>query len=71
MKMAPEIAKGLLWGKFSQAENHHLEKSCLEMTQVSFGSYNSFVIIATRRIKYLGVYLPKETKDIYIETIKH
>ena len=27
--------------------------------------------IATKRIKYLGVYLPKETKDLYIETIKH
>ena len=26
--------------------------------------------IATKRIKYLGVYLPKETKDLYI-TIKH
>ena len=23
--------------------------------------------IATKRIKYLGVYLPKETKDLYIE----
>ena len=22
--------------------------------------------IATKRIKYLGVYLPKETKDLYI-----
>ena len=28
--------------------------------------------IATKTIKYLGVYLPKETKDIYIyKTIKH
>ena len=26
--------------------------------------------IATRRIKYLGVYLPKETKDLYIENYK-
>ena len=26
--------------------------------------------IATKRIKYLGIYLPKETKDLYIETIK-
>ena len=24
-----------------------------------------------KRIKYLGIYLPKETKDLYIETIKH
>ena len=28
--------------------------------------------IATKRIKYLGVYLPKETKDLYIKkNIKH
>ena len=26
--------------------------------------------IATRRIKYLGIYLPKETKDLYIENCK-
>ena len=26
--------------------------------------------IATKRIKYLGVYLPKETKDLYIENHK-
>ena len=26
--------------------------------------------IATKRIKYLGIYLPKETKDIYIENHK-
>ena len=26
--------------------------------------------IATRRIKYLGVYLPKKTKDLYIENYK-
>ena len=26
--------------------------------------------IATKRIKYLGVYLPKETKDLYIEYYK-
>ena len=27
--------------------------------------------IATKRIKYLGIYLPKETKYLYIETINH
>ena len=27
--------------------------------------------IATKRIKYIGIYLPKKTKDLYIETIKH
>ena len=26
--------------------------------------------IATKRIKYLGTYLPKETKDLYIENYK-
>ena len=26
--------------------------------------------IPTKRIKYLGVYLPKETKDLYIENYK-
>ena len=26
--------------------------------------------IATRRIKYLGINLPKETKDLYIENYK-
>ena len=28
------------------------------------------ITIATKRIKYLGVYLPKETKDLYIENYK-
>ena len=27
-------------------------------------------IIATKRIKYLGIYLPRETKDLYIENYK-
>ena len=27
--------------------------------------------IATKRIKYLGINLPKETKDLYIKTIEH
>ena len=26
--------------------------------------------IATKRIKYLGIYLPKENKDLYIENYK-
>ena len=26
--------------------------------------------IATKRIKYFGIYLPKETKDLYIENYK-
>ena len=28
------------------------------------------LIIATKRIKYLGIYQPKETKDLYIENYK-
>ena len=31
--------------------------------------YKQFTI-ATKRIKYLGIYLPKETKDLYIENYK-
>ena len=27
--------------------------------------------IAMKRIKYLGIYLPKETKDLYIENYKN
>ena len=27
--------------------------------------------IATKRIKYLGIYLPKETKDLYIKNYKN
>ena len=27
-------------------------------------------MIAIKRIKYLGIYLPKETKDLYIENYK-
>ena len=26
---------------------------------------------ATKRIKYLGINLPKETKDLYAQTIRH
>ena len=31
---------------------------------------NNTFTIATKRIKYLGVYLPKETKDRYTENYK-
>ena len=27
--------------------------------------------IATKRIKYLGINLPKETKELYVKTIRH
>ena len=40
-------------------------------------SYTAFIMLryvpsipATKRIKYLGIYLPKETKDLYIENYK-
>ena len=29
-----------------------------------------FTIATTKKIKYLGIYLPKETKDLYIENYK-
>ena len=38
-------------------------------TLISLGTLR-IVTIATKRIKYLGVYLPKETKDLYIENYK-
>ena len=42
----------------------HNEKSEREIKEsISF-------TIATKRIKYLGINLPKETKDLYIETYK-
>ena len=28
------------------------------------------ISVAMKRIKYLGIYLPKETKDLYIENYK-
>ena len=28
------------------------------------------MVIAMKKIKYLGIYLPRETKDIYIENYK-
>ena len=41
-----------------------------EKTEIEIKKTVPFTI-ATKRIKYLGMYLPKETKDLYIEkTIK-
>ena len=37
---------------------------------LSFGLFPIPIAIATKRIKYSGVYLPKETKDLYIENYK-
>ena len=35
-----------------------------------YSSHPVVPTIATERIKYLGMYLPKETKDLYIENYK-
>ena len=40
-----------------------------EKTERETKETNPF-IIAMKRIKYLGIYLPKETKDLYIEYYK-
>ena len=40
-----------------------------EKTEIEIKETIPFTI-ATKRIKYLGVYLPKETKDLYIENCK-
>ena len=41
--------------------NEKVEKEIKETIPFTF---------ATKRIKYLGIYLPKETKDLYIENYK-
>ena len=46
---------------FLYANNEKTEKEIKEILSFT---------IATKRIKYLGVYLPKETKDLYIENYK-
>ena len=40
-----------------------------EKTEIEIKETIPFTI-ATKRIKYLGMYLPKETKDLYIEDYK-
>ena len=40
-----------------------------EKTEIEIKETIPFTI-ATKRIKYLGIYLPKETKDLYIENYK-
>ena len=40
-----------------------------EKTKREIKGKNPFTI-AAKRIKYLGIYLPKETKDLYIERYK-
>ena len=46
---------------FLYTNNEKTEREIKETIQIT---------IATKRIKYLGVYLPKETKDLYIENYK-
>ena len=46
---------------FLYANNENIEKEIKETIPFT---------IATKRIKYLGIYLPKETKDLYIENYK-
>ena len=48
----------------------HVSLSIL-VSSVCMPSSGIAFTIATKRIKYLGIYLPKETKDLYIEIIKH
>ena len=40
-----------------------------EKTETEIKETSPFTI-ATKRLKYLGIYLPKETKDLYIENYK-
>ena len=46
---------------FLYTNNEKLEKEIKETIPFT---------IAMKRIKYLGIYLPKETKDLYIENYK-
>ena len=46
---------------FLYTNNEKIEREIKETTPFS---------IATKRIKYLGIYLPEETKDLYIENYK-
>ena len=51
----------LLWLAFLYTNNEKLEREIKEIIPFT---------ISTKRIKYLGIYLPKETKDLYIENYK-
>ena len=42
---------------FLHTNNEKIEREIMETIPLT---------IATKRIKYLGIYLPKETKDLYI-----
>ena len=47
----------------------NLRKACFEKTEREIKETIPFTT-ATKRIKYLGIYLPQETKDLYIENYK-
>ena len=47
---------------FLYINNEKIEREIKERTPFT---------IATKIIKYLGIYLPKETRDLYIENYKH
>ena len=47
----------------------HMSLSIL-VSSVCMPSSGIAFTIAMKRIKYLGIYLPKETKDLYIENYK-
>ena len=54
-------AAGYKINTFPYTNNEKVEKEIKETIPFT---------IATKRIKYLGIYLPKETKDLYIENYK-
>ena len=51
----------MLWLAFLYTNNEKIEREIKEIIPFT---------IATKRIKYLGIYLPKETKDLYVENYK-
>ena len=57
-KINPNTQKSLV---FQYTNNEKIEREIKETIPFT---------IATKRIKYLGIYLPKETKDLYIENYK-
>ena len=52
------MAKPIQYCKVKKKERKKIEREIKETIPFT---------IATKRIKYLGIYLPKETKDLYIE----
>ena len=52
-----------------QKNSKHTVRNEMEKVEKEIKETIPFTI-ATKRIKYLGIYLPKETKDLYIENYK-